>query len=1038
MRANGITILIIFGLVLGAFMVPISGDLLPSHTDEMTMSRATITIGPTGDYTTIQEGIQAAASGDTLQVSDGVYAEFIIIPTGKTIHLVGQGPDLTTIGGGHTSMSSVTLDGNGSSIKGFSIKGSGSGDWNAGIFIRASSVNIEDCSIDGNDGTGIILERSSGSTFKDLEIINNKKTGFSILGGSGNSLENITVNSNLGDGFYVHNSSSNSFTDCNVKDNSWTGFSIHNTPSNVIEDCMISNNDGDGILLFNSNSTRVTNTNVSFNQYSGFSVQQSSSNTFEDCSAYFNDADGIYITGGTGNLIKGGTISENVYSGISLSSTNTNTISDCRLLTNGYSSINLAGSDSNIITENKFLNSLNYGIQINDQSCQNLIYLNTFINNKPGEQQALDDAVDNQWSKDMQGNYWSDWTWPDADGDGIIDNPYWLHGVSEVNDSYPLSSEPGKPRIFTDDVWHAHENTKYEVQYGASDLDTNEDDLVWLLETNASWLSIDGDEILYGTPETEDIGSYYVNITVSDGTNVDVHRFTITVWNVNDPPKITTSDLKTVNQGEEYYVDYGAVDPDPTKDKLMWHMHTNAWNFLNIDQTSGVVSGTPSNDDVGDYFVNIWVEDGKGLFDETNFTLKVLNVNDPPQIRHAIWDFSIDEDGSDSSITMDWWFEDIDGDKLTYRAEGNEHIDVSFADDGRVTLTPASDWFGEEEITFFASDGSLEANDTVLITVNSVNDAPTSVRIKLEEIDYIQGEPQPVHGVAMDADDPSGESLTYIWTSNWEGELGRGKDINLTMQAGMHTLTLRVEDPSGAFEEDSVDIEVLPPKEDTDDKGFLANYWWLIIVVVLVLVMIIVIIVIVMKKKKKDDELTETEDDEEADDAKEEEEEEEPEQEPETTSPEPLVDDPEEDAIMPDSSDVEEPVTKHSYEDIYEEPSSPKVYGGAATPIEPEIVTAEEMGSSSSTIDSKPSRELGGRPINALPAYDESKDGEVKSKLGGWALDDDGSSAAPKPAKEASAPIVLCYNCNGEVPITSEKRPLIVECPNCGVKSQLE
>ena len=72
-----------------------------------------------------------------------------------------------------------------------------------------------------------------------------------------------------------------------------------------------------------------------------------------------------------------------------------------------------------------------------------------------------------------------------------------------------------------------------------------------------------------------------------------------------------------------YLVDYDAVDPD-VGDVLTWGLVTDA-GFLGIDSSSGVLSGTPLNVDIGTYFVNVSVSDGNGGVDFSNFTLTVFN-----------------------------------------------------------------------------------------------------------------------------------------------------------------------------------------------------------------------------------------------------------------------------------------------------------------------------------------------------------------------------------------------------------------------------
>ncbi|MCK5560002.1 MAG: hypothetical protein KAJ51_05390, partial [Thermoplasmata archaeon] len=77
---------------------------------------------------------------------------------------------------------------------------------------------------------------------------------------------------------------------------------------------------------------------------------------------------------------------------------------------------------------------------------------------------------------------------------------------------------------------------------------------------------------------------------------------------------------------------YNASDVDSLISNQIWSMDTNATSWLDIDSITGIISGRPSNDDVGEYWVNVSVDDGDSGLDFSNYTLIVLNVNDPPEI----------------------------------------------------------------------------------------------------------------------------------------------------------------------------------------------------------------------------------------------------------------------------------------------------------------------------------------------------------------------------------------------------------------------
>jgi hypothetical protein len=191
------------------------------------------------------------------------------------------------------------------------------------------------------------------------------------------------------------------------------------------------------------------------------------------------------------------------------------------------------------------------------------------------------------------------------------------------------------PRIITENDHTAIEDELYEVTYEFEDIDmANIDQLChWEFDTNANWLDfnkVTGN--LSGTPKNDDVGEYWVYIAVNDTIVFTFTNFTLTVLDVNDDPIIETTNLKHANEDELYEVDYNATDIDSLIGMQIWSLETNATSWLNISSSDGILNGTPGNDDVGYYWVNVTVNDTEGGFDHTNFTLTVFNVNDDPLI----------------------------------------------------------------------------------------------------------------------------------------------------------------------------------------------------------------------------------------------------------------------------------------------------------------------------------------------------------------------------------------------------------------------
>jgi hypothetical protein len=181
----------------------------------------------------------------------------------------------------------------------------------------------------------------------------------------------------------------------------------------------------------------------------------------------------------------------------------------------------------------------------------------------------------------------------------------------------------------------AIEDQYYEVIYEYEDIDIDNAGQIchWEFNTNASWLNFDlVSGILSGTPYNNDVGEFWVYIAVNDTIEIVSTNFTLKVLDINDRPIITTNNVDTANEDELYEVDYNATDVDSQINKQKWSLKTNASLWLNLSSLDGIINGTPGNDDVGQYWVNITVNDTEGGFDFTNFTLTILNVNDDPII----------------------------------------------------------------------------------------------------------------------------------------------------------------------------------------------------------------------------------------------------------------------------------------------------------------------------------------------------------------------------------------------------------------------
>jgi len=262
-----------------------------------------------GDYPTIQLGLNAASTGDTVLVAAGTYTENIFWPLVNGIKLFSEsGAPSTVIDGASTSTviyfsGMATID-TATVIRGFTIQNGGGVDYGGGICLVNSSPRIENNIIEDNsvnqDGGGIYCSDHSSA----LIIGNNIRGDLASYGGG--------ICSDSSSPVIIQNS---------IKNNAASiggGICCKNYSSPIITGDTINNNlasYGGGIYCESSSDAQITNNTITGNSaYFGggiccyWSNPTITGNTITSDTAEYGG--GIYCDGGS-STITGNTVSSN-------------------------------------------------------------------------------------------------------------------------------------------------------------------------------------------------------------------------------------------------------------------------------------------------------------------------------------------------------------------------------------------------------------------------------------------------------------------------------------------------------------------------------------------------------------------------------------------------------------------------------------------------------------------------------------------------------------------------------------------------------
>jgi hypothetical protein len=379
----------------------------------------------------------------------------------------------------------------------------------------------------------------------------------------------------------------------------------------------------------------------------------------------------------------------------------------------------------------------------------------------------------------------------DASGQRIESNNFTVN-VLPVNDPPKLRAVP---------LLVCHEGAPFVYNLNATDVDTAmvpEETLKFA--TNADFLTLDSETgRISFTPRNQDVGQHFfwVNVTDMAGAN-DTKSVTLKVENENNAPVLQVVEDQTLTEDVPFSMMLNATDADLSLglDTLLFSDNSSLFNVA----TNWTIAFTPLNKDVGIHSVSVSVTDSGGLKDTCNFTITVVNVNDPPKIQ-PVKELVVDED-TNVTLKINASDEDV-GDVLKFK-DNSSLFDINST--GWISFRPVQKDVGVYRINISVSDveGASAAFDLVL-TVRNVNDAPRDARIKVPANGTAieQGKLLSFEGTASDED---GDLLNYTWYSDGAA-IGNGQNLSTKAQkTGKHTIGLKVTD--GQFEISAPEITV--------------------------------------------------------------------------------------------------------------------------------------------------------------------------------------------------------------------------------------
>ncbi|GAA0894041.1 hypothetical protein GCM10009122_37210 [Fulvivirga kasyanovii] len=263
------------------------------------------------------------------------------------------------------------------------------------------------------------------------------------------------------------------------------------------------------------------------------------------------------------------------------------------------------------------------------------------------------------------------------------------------------------------------------------DAEDDDNSLIYTIQSNSnpslfSNIFINSSKRLVIDFAADKYGDADIVIRVTDTGGLWVEdQFHVNIASVQDNPKITTTPITGILQGESYLYEPVATDADEADVLTYTNVFKPSWlTFTDKGGGSGELSGIAAVSDIGDHFVSLEVSDDKGNKDTQNFTITVAASNEQPVFTST----PVTAVAEDASYTYNITTTDPDNNNRTITAPTlPTWLTLTDNGNGTATLqgTPANANVGSHAVLLRVTDiFGISSDQSFSIAVSNTNDAP--------------------------------------------------------------------------------------------------------------------------------------------------------------------------------------------------------------------------------------------------------------------------------------------------------------------------
>lgn len=241
-------------------------------------------------------------------------------------------------------------------------------------------------------------------------------------------------------------------------------------------------------------------------------------------------------------------------------------------------------------------------------------------------------------------------------------------------------------------------------------------------------LSLQNDSLyISSSPDWNGSAQFYLEVESLGKSLFDT--LALSILPLNDAPFVvgTINDLQLEEDFKDSvitHLDSLFSDVDLPDDSLRYSINIDDNSVVNASLVDGLLSLSSIQDLNRSFSFSLIATDDSLASDSLVINGIVIPVNDPPFLTQSLPDTSVQEDADQFNLlNLHNYFVDIDSDLTFEISHTNSNIILAISNLGELLVTVAPNWNGFDLVSITAKDDEFELSDTLLIEVQSVNDA---------------------------------------------------------------------------------------------------------------------------------------------------------------------------------------------------------------------------------------------------------------------------------------------------------------------------